>query len=86
MLYKHRLKTSSKKYFLRYAMYAAVTFLLWWGEDAVCNRIAGSLWRVCGLRLAICMTITNLAYLLCYCRRKEFKLIVTKAGEILRHR
>lgn len=39
MLYKHRLKVSSKGYFLRYALYFGVTLLLWFGEDWMCRNL-----------------------------------------------
>jgi len=79
MLYKHRLKMSSKGYFFRYALYCSVTFLLWLGVDRLCRGITGSFWRVCLLRLPICFGITNLVYLLLYHRTKEFQLLMHKA-------
>lgn len=48
MLYKHRLKMSPKGYFLKYALYACVTFLLWAGEDWLCRYLTGSLAGVSG--------------------------------------
>lgn len=83
MLYKHRLEVSSKPYFLRYVLYAAVTFVLWMGEDALCGHITGNLWLVCIFRLLICFIITNLVYLILYHRTKEFRLLMRKAWEIL---
>ncbi len=86
MLYKHRLKTSSAPYFLRYFVYAGVTFLLWRGEDLLCSRVTGGLWQVCVWRLVLCFGVTNLAYLILYCRTREFKLLWKKAAELLRKR
>ena len=79
MLYKYHLKTSVKPYFLRYAVYAAVTWTLGWGVHSLCSRIGGNLLKVCILRLIVCAFIMNAAYLLLYCRTPEFKLLVRKA-------
>lgn len=84
VLYKYRLKITSKFYFLRYALYASVTFLLWAGEDFLCRQITGSPWKACILRLVICVTVTNLVYFVLYCRTREFKLLLGKARAILR--
>ncbi|MCM1044801.1 MAG: nucleotidyltransferase family protein [Candidatus Gastranaerophilales bacterium] len=84
ILYKHRLKVSSLPYFLRYGLYAAVTFLLWAGEDILCQRITGSLWTRCILRVILCLVVTNLAYLLLYHRTREFVLLAEKAWGILK--
>ncbi len=43
ILYKHRLKMSPKGYFLRYALYGCVTFLLWAGEDWLCRHLTSGL-------------------------------------------
>lgn len=84
MLYKHRLQASSKPYFLRYLLYASVTFLLWWGEDLMSRHITGGLWTICILRFLICFGVTNLIYLVLYHRTKEFQLLQQKAGEMAR--
>jgi len=86
MLYKHRLKESARPYFVRYGVYSAVTFLLWWGVDFLCSGITGKLWLVCILRLLICGVVVNLVYLLVYCRSKEFRLILYKAKQILQRK
>lgn len=83
VLYKYRLKVSSKPYFMRYAMYASVTFLLWAGEDFLCRHVMGSLWKICILRFLICFILTNFVYLALYHRTKEFKLLAGKARNIL---
>lgn len=83
MLYKHRLKVSSVPYFLKYFLYASVTFLLWWGEDVLCRRVTGNPFLVCVLRLLICFVITNVAYLALYCRTREFRLLYRKAVMLL---
>ncbi len=86
ILYKYCLRKSSKKYFLRYGLYALVTALLWWGEKLICRNITGKLWLICFLRLGVCILITNLIYLLCYFRTKEFILVRTKVQGFLRSR
>ena len=86
MFYKHRLETSSRPYFLKYLLYAGVTFLLWWGEDLLCRRIEGNLWTVCVLRLALCFVLTNLVFLLLYHRTREFRLLWKKAVKMARDR
>ncbi len=97
MLYKHRLKISSRGFFLRYIQYACVTFLLWTGEDLLCRYMLGGndvsgrcstgmLWQVCCLKLAVCFTVTNLVYLLIYHRTREFRLLVRKAYRILQQK
>ena len=83
MLYKHRLQTSAKPYFMRYALYASVTFLLWAGVDLLCRCLAGGFWMVCFQRLILCFIITNAVYLAIYCRTKEFKLLAGKDRRIL---
>ncbi len=83
MLYRHRLQTSVKPYFLRYLLYAGVTFGLWWGEDLLCRRITGNPWVVCLLRLALCFVLTNLIFLILYRRTGEFKLLFGKGMDIL---
>lgn len=88
MLYKHNLKVSSKSYFLRYFIYASVTFALWWGEDILCRRLTNSFnpWAICIIRLIICFVITNIVYLLIYHRTKEFALLKKKAFYMLEKR
>jgi len=92
MLYKHWLNVSSKRYFLRYALYATVTFGLWWGEDVLCHigilsqSGTGAFWKMLLLRLLFCFCVTNLVYLGLYHRTKEFRLLVRKAWGILQQR
>lgn len=83
MLYKHRLKVSSVSYFLKYFLYASVTFLLWWGEDLLCRRVVGNPLVVCVLRFLLCFAITNAVYLVLYLRTREFRLLYRKAVMLL---
>lgn len=84
ILYKHGLKMSSVDHFLHYAFYAGITFLLWFGEDKLCQQITGNFWLVGIARLTLCFGLTNLAYLLLYHRTREFRLMMRKARELLR--
>ncbi len=83
MLYRHKLKESCKGYFLKYALYAGVTFLLWYGVDRLCRQITGNPVVVCVLRILVCMVITNLVYLILYHRTGEFRLLWNKAIGLL---
>lgn len=83
MLYRHFLGSSAKPYFRRCGLFASVTFLLWYGVDLLCRGVGGGLWAVCLKRLAICVLVTNPAYLLLYHRRREFRLLLDKARLLL---
>ena len=84
MLYKHRLEISSKPYFLRYFLYAAVTFVMWFLEDRLCQHIAGGPFFICIFRLLVCVFITNLVFLLLYHRTGEFQMLRGEALKLLR--
>ena len=84
ILYKHKLNCSAGKYFIRYALYGAVTSAIWFGTDFLCRRITGTLPTVCVLRLICCLLVTNLVYLLLYHRTAEFRLLARKALGMIR--
>ena len=84
MFYKHRLEISSRSYFLRYFLYAVVTFTLWYLQDVLCQRITGEPLLVCILRLLICVFITNAVFLLLYHRTGEFRMLCHEALGLLR--
>ncbi len=84
MLYKHILQMSCRGYFLKYFRYAAVTFLLWYGESLICRGIQGNSWGVCVLRVMVCFIITNLTFLIIYHRTGEFGLLRNKAIQLIR--
>ncbi len=86
MLYKHRLRQPCRSYFARYALYAAVTFVIWLAADFFCKKVNGGLFMVCAVRLIICGAITNLCYFVLYHRTKEFGLLVDKAVSLLKSR
>lgn len=83
MLYRHWLGGSAKPYFLRYGLYASVTFLLWYGVDALCRGFTGGVLAVGAKRLLVCVVVVDLAYLLLYHRTKEFKLLLEKGRALL---
>lgn len=84
ILYKHRLQCSSIRFFVRYGLYGAVTFGVWFCTDLLCRRITGTFFAVCAARLALCLLVTNLVYLLLYHRTAEFRLLWRKGLELLR--
>ncbi len=86
MLYKHRLKSPVRFYFLKYGVYAAVTGIAWWITHLLCRQIGGSNVTVCIVRFALCLIIPNFLYLLVYGRSREFHLVMEKAKKmIFRH-
>lgn len=84
VLYKYRLQCSSVKFFVRYGMYGAVTFGVWFCTDLLCRQITGTYFYVCAIRLICCLLITNLVYLLLYHRTEEFRLLWRKGVELLK--
>lgn len=78
ILYKYKLNCSAVKFFLRYALYGAVTFAAWFCVDTLCRGITGTFQVVFTGRLACCLLITNLIYLLLYHRTEEFRLLRRK--------
>lgn len=86
ILYKHRLERSCRIYFVKYAVYAAVTFSLWFVADLLCRRVNGGLFTICVMRLIICMVLTNICYLVLYHRTKEFRLLTEKGIALLKSR
>lgn len=83
MLYKHRLDTSSKIYFLKYFIYGAVTCLMWFMVDILCSQITGNGWVVCILRILVSFIVVNVVFWLLYHRTWEFKLLWEKGQHIL---
>ncbi|MDO5154835.1 MAG: nucleotidyltransferase family protein [Eubacteriales bacterium] len=86
ILYKHKLKSSCLPYFVKYSMYALLTFLLWYGMDLLCKQIEGNLWFVCVSRVIVCFAIVNIVYFLCYWRTKEFQLLWEKGKMLVANR
>ena len=60
--------------------------MLWWVEDMLCRGITGDLWMVCLARLALCLMMTNLVFLLLYYRFRELVLLRQKGvGMVKKH-
>lgn len=83
VLYRYSLGCSSKRFFIRYGMYASATFVLWFVTDLLCRRMSGGWWILCCKRLVICAVLVNLAYFALYHRTKEFRLLVEEGYRIL---
>ncbi len=83
MLYKHRLQAPVRFYFLKYAWYVCVTAGAWYITDLLCTRISGGLLVQCILRLGVSLLVTNIIFLLVYCRSKEFIFLYKKAYNML---
>ena len=86
VLFRYRLKRSSKPYFFKYLYYTMMTFVLWLLETRICERITGNPWVVCIVRGFICLVLTNVAYFLIYHRTKEFRLLWSKGRYILKRK
>lgn len=85
VLYRVRLKTSSRPYFGKYLLYCLVMLATAKLTDMVCAGITGGPWRQM-LRLPICLVLPNLLLLLCYHRTWEFRLLLEKASRLLHQR
>lgn len=86
ILYKYRLQCSSIRFFVRYGLYAAVTFGVWFCTDLLCRRMTGTFFTVCAARLVCCLTVTNLVYLLLYHRTEEFRLLWRKGVDLIKRK
>ncbi len=84
IIYKHALKTSPKKYFLRNILYKIVLIsaglLTWW----VCGFIA--LTGIPGfvVKGILCVLIPSAIFALCFCRTTEFRYLLNTVMTILR--
>ncbi len=86
MLYKHRLKTPVRFYFLKYAWYVIVTAGVWYVTHLVCSLVHGNVLMQCILKLGICIVVPNVIFLVMYCRSKDFAFVWRKAKEVLRRK
>lgn len=83
MLYKHCLKTPVRHYFVRYAVYMAVTFASWYVVDFLCGQVTGSAVGQFLARFGICMGISNTGFLFIYYRTDEFQFLRNKLKAML---
>ena len=93
VLYKYKLRAPLSGYFKSYAIYAAVFGLCCFLTSRGCRLLEGwigiretDLLPMILLRLIVCIVFVNLFYLLCFFRKKEFKLVLEKARFILEKR
>lgn len=78
ILYKYKLNCPAVKFFVRYALYGAVTFAVWFCVDMLCRQITGAFAAECAGKFACSFLFTNLVYLLIYHRTEEFQLLLKK--------
>ena len=86
ILYKHEMKSSVLPYFGKYICYTFVLAIGWLATDWLCNQIAGGLGTILILRLAVCVTIPNLLFLLVYARTGEFRFLWEKLKMLLQRK
>lgn len=86
MLYKHRLKTPVRGYFLKYFVYAVVMGVTWLLTHILCGQITGSIWKQFILKAVICITVPNVVFLLVYGRSKEFAFVMQKVWSVWNRR
>lgn len=86
MLYKHHLKESSVRYFVKYAVYSGVLAGCWWIVDWLCRMVQGGVWLVLLVRLIICVVVPNVLLLVIYWRTAEFAFLRKKAAGIIHKR
>ena len=82
VLYKYGFHKPCASYFLRYLAYAAVIGVGWRAADALCAALAArglGLWQELAGRLAVCIVLPNLWFLVVYGRTKEFRFLRQKA-------
>jgi hypothetical protein len=86
VLYKHHLKVSSLRYFVKYIFYSIVVGGSWFVTDLFCKHTAGSLWMVLMERLLVCLVVPNLLFLLFYVKTGEFGFLWMKLLDLIKKR
>lgn len=84
ILYRHSLKEPVRGYFMRYAVYAAVTAGGGIITHLFCSMMQGNVWTVFLMRLPICLLVPNIVMFLCFCRTKEMRFIADKIKRIIK--
>lgn len=82
VFYHHFLQESSRRYFMKYAVYAAVAGVAGILTDSLCRWIEGGAWTLLLARLPICLLLPNALFLLCYLRTWEFRFLKEKAAAL----
>lgn len=75
VLFRHGFHRSVKPYFLRYAVYTALTFAVGYATWRCCGLVAAGGLAGFLLRCVICVVLPNAAYLLIFYRSKEFQYL-----------
>ena len=82
ILFKHGFRSSSKPYFLKYAIHTLVTAVIGYATWSLCALLPSSGFMPFIGKLFICAVVPNLGYFLVYGRTEEFRY----AMELLRSR
>ena len=82
ILFKHGFRSSSKPYFLKYAIHTLVTAVIGYATWSLCTLLPNSGFMPFIGKLFICAVVPNLGYFLVYGRTEEFRY----AMELLRSR
>lgn len=86
VLYKHGFHQSCLSYFIRYFVYVAVIGVGWYATDFLCRELAAlgihSVMQVLAARLAVCVIVPNLWFLIVYGRSREFHFLLAKAKSL----
>lgn len=82
ILYKYRLQTPVRGYFIKYGKYFLVTGIAWGITEALCQQVQGGLVAQLVFRLLICVFVVNILFLLIYGSSKEFMFVVNKMKKI----
>ena len=86
VLYKYRLKVSSRIYFVRYIIYTMVAGGVWFATDYLCQRTTGTIWMVFAERLLLCIVVPNILFVLLYFRTREFRFLWIKLMQLMQKR
>lgn len=86
VLYKHHLKAPVINYFAKYLLYSLVIAIVWLFSDYLCSLVNGDIIYILVIRLLICIAVPNLILLIVYCRTKEFRFSIAKAGSLINKR
>lgn len=83
VLYKFRFERKVGPYFLLYSIYTGILTVIALLTHAICMRITGELWLVLVCRAAVCMILPNILLTICYCRTRNFRLLLKTGMELL---
>ena len=84
ILYKHRMKQSSTRYFTKLGLYTLVLLLCGVITHFLCSRIGGSDVRQLLLKIPVCLLVPNLLIALLFHRTAEFQYLIGKVRTLLK--